>query len=221
MARKHPEQPRKSTPVATTPAGSRSRAGRGSLGDTQTPSAEKGEALRDGKSAEGPREEAEPDGESRGARTGAKIRTPRSEPHVKRERIFAISKLMASGEWERGVTAGHLGLEWGLAEQTVVDMACEASRLLELVVGGKGELERIYRLRLLQIAQENGHDRVPAIRVGLENLGLIQQRLRQELHIRRDLVDDMTEEEVRAFAESGELPARLQLKEAGPHAAGE
>lgn len=110
----------------------------------------------------------------------AKQQTARAKavtPDVKRRRVFYIAKLMVSKEWGDGsAMTKTLAKLWGLADMTVADMACEASRLLDFHVKDRDELIRLAQVRLREIGEEDGHDRVPAWRTLLENMGALRTK---------------------------------------------
>lgn len=95
---------------------------------------------------------------------------------VKRERVFYIAEEMACDRW-RPKHAKELGELWGLATSTVQDMAGEASRLLEFATGKIERLEQLVKARLYEIQNENGDDRVQALKLLSEVCGLLRQRV--------------------------------------------
>lgn len=101
-----------------------------------------------------------------------------SPPWTKRARVYAIAQLMASGEWGDGTDhTKRLAEEWGLAIPSVQHMAAEASRLLEFTTTDRDHLVRLTRLRLREVGEENGRDRVFALRTILEHLGELRKRV--------------------------------------------
>lgn len=136
----------------------------------------------------------------------------RADPSIKRDRIYQIALLMAAGEWEKGTTAAVLAEEWELKEVTVRDMSAEASRLLELTTDDRHRLINLVRVRLRQIAEENGNDRVPACRTLLEHHGELWQRQKHEVTVHQDPFDGWAQSEIDHYASTGEVPERLRTK---------
>lgn len=54
----------------------------------------------------------------------------RVAPTTVAERVERIAGMMRRNEWVRGQSAGPLAAEWGLAENTVTQLASEASRVV-------------------------------------------------------------------------------------------
>lgn len=132
---------------------------------------------------------------------------------VKRGRIFQIAQLMASGEW-RASMAKTLAKSWSTASwavsvKTVQHYSAEASRLLDYTTGQREKLVQIARVRLLEIAQQDETDRVPAVRTLLENLG----ELRQNVTVKpaHDPFEGWTDEEITRYGDTGERPERLKV----------
>lgn len=108
----------------------------------------------------------------------AAVRTKPSPPEVKRARVFLIARTMTAGEWGDGkAKTKEFAKEWKLSPVTVQWMAAEASRLLDFHTNQRAELVAIGQLRLREIGEENGADRVPAWRTLFENLGALQKRV--------------------------------------------
>lgn len=97
-------------------------------------------------------------------------------PNVKRDRIFRIAATMATGEWNKG-RAKELREEWGLTASYLRFMAAEASRLLEFTTNDRVKLVTAGRLRLQQIAAQDGPDRVQALRTLFEQMGELRKRV--------------------------------------------
>jgi hypothetical protein len=97
-------------------------------------------------------------------------------PDVKRSRIFRIATAIAAGEWNAELET-ELTREWKLAPPTVRHMIAEASRIVDYHTGDRAKLVSLHRLRLSQIAGEDGPDRVQAIRTSLEHLGELRKRV--------------------------------------------
>lgn len=103
---------------------------------------------------------------------------PPAMPATKRARVYEIAQLMASGEWGDGIAhSQRLVAEWQLSESNVRLMASEASRLLEYTTTDREHLVRLTRLRLREVGDENGRDRVLALRTLLEHLGELRKRV--------------------------------------------
>jgi hypothetical protein len=134
---------------------------------------------------------------------------------IKRQRIFEIAQLMASGEW-RASMAKTLAKAWSsptwtMSVKTVQHYSAEASRLLDYTTGQREKLVNIARLRLLQVLQENESDRVQAARTLLEHMG----ELRQNVVLKQpDPFEGWSEDEIKAYADTGERPARFGPKPA-------
>lgn len=134
---------------------------------------------------------------------------PPTPQETKRARIFEIAQLMASGEW-RSSMAKTLAKawstpQWQVSVKTVQHYSAEASRLLDYTTGQRETLVKIARLRLLEIAQQNENDRVPALRTMLENLGELRQH-----HVVQpvDQFAGWTEAEIQEYANTGVIPER-------------
>jgi hypothetical protein len=97
-------------------------------------------------------------------------------PDVKRDRIFCIASTMAIGEWNDEHAEG-LREKWGLTAVYLRFMAAEASRLLEYTTNDRAKLIAAARVRLQQIAAQDGPDRVLAQRTLLEHLGEMRRRV--------------------------------------------
>ena len=108
----------------------------------------------------------------------AKPKSEQATPEEKRRRVFAIARTMVAGEWGDGKEATKLLCkEWKLAEKTVQHMAAEAGRLLDFHVKDRDALVRLGQLRLREIGEENGPDRVQAWKTLFENLGELRKRM--------------------------------------------
>lgn len=135
---------------------------------------------------------------------------PPTPQEVKRARIFEIAQLMASGEW-RASMAKVLAKAWSTPQwqvsiKTVQHYSAEASRLVDYTTGQRERLVNIARLRLLEVLQENETDRVAAARTLLEHMG----ELRQNVVLKQpDPFEGWTEDEITAYADKGERPARF------------
>lgn len=104
-----------------------------------------------------------------------------SSPSLKTRRVFYIAMRMAANRWPRGgKQIKELAEEWELEPATVRGMSSDAARLLDLI-GHRKQLVEIGRIRLLEIMNENGSDRVSAIRTMFENLGELSSRKKVEL----------------------------------------
>lgn len=115
-------------------------------------------------------------GKSSGARKGgAEPAVPSTARASKRPRVFHIAKLMVTREWSEE-KCRELAEEWGFEVKTVADYASEASRLLDFHVKDRDELVRLGQVRLREIGEENGPDRVTAWRTLFENLGVLRQK---------------------------------------------
>jgi hypothetical protein len=147
----------------------------------------------------------EPSPHSRHARDGRRQLTA---SEVKRARVWQVVQMMIRGEFERGTTPDALAEEWEIPVATVHTITAEASRTAEFLAGDRTAVLEALRARLHDISAQDGPDRVQAIRTLLEHMGELWQRQRHEVHIKRDPLSDWTEDEVRAYAETGELPAR-------------
>ena len=138
----------------------------------------------------------------------APVPTPQQ---VKRARIFEIAQLMASGEWRssmaKTLAKAWSSPQWTVSVKTVQHYSAEASRLLDYTTGQRETLVKIARLRLLEVAQQNENDRVPAIRTLLENLG----ELRQSINVKPvlDPFEGWSDEEILKFGDTGQRPERL------------
>lgn len=104
----------------------------------------------------------------------AKLRASRAR--ARRDRVWHIAQLMASGEWERGQTGPELAKQWGLSPATLKTIAAEASHIVDLTTKQRAKLVKLARMRLSQIAVEDGNDRVPALRTLLDHLGEMPRR---------------------------------------------
>jgi len=135
---------------------------------------------------------------------------PPTPQEVKRGRIFEIAQLMARGEW-RSSMAKTLAKawstpQWQVSVKTVQHYSAEASRLVDYTTGQREKLVSIARGRLLQVLQQDESDRVPAARTLLEHMG----ELRQNIVLKQpDPFEGWTEEEIQAYADKGEKPARF------------
>lgn len=108
----------------------------------------------------------------------AKPRAEQATSEEKRRRVFYIARAMVAGEWGDGkAMTKQLMREWRLAEKTVQHMAAEASRLLDFHVNDRDSLVRLGQLRLREIGEENGADRVQAWKTLFENLGELRKRM--------------------------------------------
>lgn len=128
-------------------------------------------------------------------------------PPTHAARVGVIAEAMVCGTWTRKSSRALAGA-WGMTPTTVRRYAAEASALLDLATAQRAKLINLARLRLTEIALENGPDRVAALRTLLEHLGELRQR-----HLvtpSRDPVSEMTDDELEAFASSGAVPERLQ-----------
>lgn len=136
-------------------------------------------------------------------RTGA----PLTPPQERRGRVFRIAELMAVGEWKPAM-AREVAREWGLATNTVRHMAAEASRLVEVTTGDAQHLRNLARLKIRKWLDEEGPDRAQLVRTLLEHLG----ELRNVHHVTQapDPFEGWSEAEISHFADTGELPPRLQ-----------
>ncbi len=155
------------------------------------------------------------DTKKRGAKAPPPTSNPRSartraDRNTKTRRVYRIAMLMAAGEWERGTTAAELAEEWELSEVSVRDMSAEASRLLELTTEDRQALVNLVRVRLRQIGEADGNDRVQALRTILEHMGELWQRQKHEVHVHRDPLEEWTDEEMREYLNSGRTPERLR-----------
>ncbi len=152
------------------------------------------------------------------ARAQVRQRKLAAELTLRRDRVFYIATLMATGEWKRRLNAELAGV-WGCEAATVRRMAKESSNLLEYVKAGATQLTTLARVRLLQIQGENEQDRVPAWRTLLEHLGELRPKL--EVTERIDPYVDWSEEELDEFARTGRRPRRAENLEAGNGKAGD
>jgi hypothetical protein len=107
-------------------------------------------------------------------------RRENSPTDEKRARVFLIAKLMACGEWKGTSSEEALATEWNRALSTVQGMAAEASRLLEWTTNDRALLIKLGRLRLQEIAAEDGNDRVQAVNILFQSLGALQHRAKVE-----------------------------------------
>lgn len=99
-------------------------------------------------------------------------------PTTKRARVFAIARFMVAGEWGDGVEkSAELAREWKLSASSIRGMSAEASRLLDFHTMQRNDLVRLGQLRLREIGEENGPDRVVAWRTLFENLGELRKRV--------------------------------------------
>lgn len=99
-------------------------------------------------------------------------------PAVKRERVFLIARTMVTGEWGDGADCTkRLAAEWKVSLATVQYYAAEASRLLDFHANDREQLIKLGQIRLRQIGEEDGPDRVPAWRTLFENLGELRKRV--------------------------------------------
>ncbi len=96
-----------------------------------------------------------------------------------RGRVWYIARLMAAGAWKRGRSDRELAELWGLERTSVRKLSAEASRLLEHTVNDRNQLLKLMQTRLVEIADQDGPDRVQALRTLYEHLGELRQR--QEL----------------------------------------
>lgn len=112
-----------------------------------------------------------------------------------REVVRRIMILMTRKQWKRGESAKECAKEWGMTVSLVEHYAAEASRHLDLI-GDREALLQTSVGELLRIVDESGSDRVPAIKLALESMGLLKQRHEVEVHE----VDKMPKEEVFANA---------------------
>jgi hypothetical protein len=103
---------------------------------------------------------------------------------------------MVAKEWERGETSKILAKEWGISVKRVEDCAIEASRFLRMS-GDRDAILSASVAELLRITAESGNDRVPAIRLQLEAMGLLKQKHEVEVSSR---VQSMSKLEVFATA---------------------
>ncbi|MDP2661494.1 MAG: hypothetical protein Q8R28_12275 [Dehalococcoidia bacterium] len=85
--------------------------------------------------------------------------------------------LMVRGQWVRGETHRELAEEWGLDEITILHHSAEASRFLDLATNDLDQIERYCRVRLREIAEQDGPDRVQAIATTLKNVGRLNDRV--------------------------------------------
>jgi hypothetical protein len=137
-----------------------------------------------------------------------------------KDRISHIVGLMVRGHWVRGETTRELAEEWELDEITVQHHAIEASRFLDLATNDLDQIEKYCRIRLREIAEENGPDRVQAIQVTLKNAGRLMDKQEISLAavstpelIRRGLLQALDDPEMRAFL-LAELEKRALATEA-------
>lgn len=94
-----------------------------------------------------------------------------------RDRIAHIVGLMARQVWERGGSqTDELAELWGVARATVEADASEAKRLLDVFYRDGDQVEEYCRIRLHEISEENGPDRVAALTVRLKNLGRLTDK---------------------------------------------
>lgn len=66
----------------------------------------------------------------RGGDASKALTRAKATPSETAERVDRIADLMRRGEWERGVSGPVLAKEWGLADNTVTQLASEASRVV-------------------------------------------------------------------------------------------
>lgn len=99
-----------------------------------------------------------------------------SVAEVKTARVFVLTRLMATGDYNEA-KAAELAAEWGVTPHTVVTMACEAKRILEITTNDRKALVDTIRLRLTEIAGQDGPDRTQALRTLLEHLGELRKRV--------------------------------------------
>jgi hypothetical protein len=131
---------------------------------------------------------------------------------VKRARIWEMVQLMARGEWETGKTSEELSARWGIPEPTVRGMAAEASRTVDFLTNDRKRVLSTVLARLHQIGEQDGNDRVQALRTILENMG--ELRGRQDVYLHHDPFAGWSEEDFREYAETGHIPERHR-KEGG------
>ena len=97
-------------------------------------------------------------------------------------RMAYIVGLMVRELWERGGPQIELlAKEWGVSVKTVRADAVEAGRMLKVFYRDADKIERYCQVRLHEIAEENGPDRVAAITVRLKNLGRLNDKLEVNL----------------------------------------
>lgn len=73
-------------------------------------------------------------------------------------------------EWVRGVTAGELAEQWGLAQSTVEGDAADAGHLLDLYQQPE-HVKVLCMTHLHRVIEESGRDRVRAMRLALQATG--------------------------------------------------
>jgi len=130
---------------------------------------------------------------------------------LRRDRVFQIATLMATRQWNKAKQK-EVVAEWRLAFTTVSHYAAEASRLLEWTTNDREVLVKFVNLRLVAVAEENGHDRVPALRTILEHLGELMLRQHHTIKRAHDPFDGWTDDEIRIYGETGERPADKQAE---------
>lgn len=95
-----------------------------------------------------------------------------------RARVWYLARLMASGLWKPKRQVEFAAI-WKLERMTVRRMAAEASRILDITINDRAQLLKLMQARLVEISDQDGPDRVQALRTLYEHLGELRQR--QEL----------------------------------------
>lgn len=119
--------------------------------------------------------------------------------------VFAVAKMMAVGEFERGKTAQRIAAEEQMSLTALQNICAEASRFVELsTTAGRPELVRMARVRLAEIAGQDGKDRVTALKTLLEHLGEMRQKIK--LSRDEDFFAGWDERDLESYAATGKLP---------------
>lgn len=160
------------------------------------------------KRAKGPKK----DGDAASQRARAKAE--------KRSRVWEAGRLMARGEYVTGQTDKELAAKWGVAVNTAQHITAEASRTIQIVSDGGEELKRLLSARLAEIQDENGPDRVQAIKVLFDAFGFITRQHKVEVSnaprnetqaLAELMADPVWGPKIRAYVTTGEpvpeLPA--------------